>query len=80
MANKSSGKQNTHNKEQEKDFKEQLLERLYINKIIEWGTHNLKPLGIAVGIIVLLIVAIYGWSTYQEGQNEKALVLEGKAL
>ncbi len=77
MANKSSGK---HNKEQEKDFKEQLLEQPYIHRIMEWGTQNLKALSIAAGVIVLLIVMIFSWSAYQKGQNEKALVLEAEAF
>lgn len=65
-------------KKHEKDIQEQAQKtlRTIINEFI---LANLKQIGIAVLILVVLAIAFIAWNSYTRSLNEKASVLEYKA-
>ena len=66
-------------KKQGKDQQEQVQKKMGAT-ISEFIVANIKLFGIGAGVIVVILILIFGWTVYKKSLNEKAIVLENEAF
>ncbi|PID59053.1 hypothetical protein CSB45_01195 [candidate division KSB3 bacterium] len=80
MANKSSSQQGQRVKSHEKDFRNQFVAELYLHKLMDWVTQNLKRIGIGIAALILVLFIASTMIKFQQRQAQKATALEWKAM